>query len=236
MKNINCLSSSELDSFVIGTVLGDSSIIRRSITHTAYFKCSHCNAQAELLTFKKKILEQIHPTKVNIKQTPRGDWQLNTNCLVYFTKLREKFYPNGIKIVTRKVLDKLTPLGLAVWYMDDGQLCLQTNPIDRTKFLSRRARIWSLSFSYEEHLTMKEYFKDTWDIDIKIYNCMRKGGKKYYIEFNSTNFQKFRELIKDYIIPCMLYKIDMKYDSSYPKLFGANSMDGLIEKAKQLIK
>jgi hypothetical protein len=233
--NINSLRSSELDAFVVGTVLGDSSIIKKKVTHTAYFKCSHCNEQKELLEFKKKILLQIHPVTVNIRQTPREDWQLNTNCLVYFDKLREKFYPNGTKKVTRELLNKLNPLGLAVWYMDDGQLCLQTSPKDRSKYLSRRARIWSLSFSYEEHLIIKQYFKEVWDIDIKIYNCFKKGGKKFYIEFNSTNFAKFREIIKDYIIPCMLYKIDLKYDTRYPNLYEKYRMDALIEKAKQLV-
>lgn len=233
---IESLRSSELDGFVVGTVLGDSSLVRKSITHTAYFKCSHCKEQIQLIKFKEKILQQIHPTKTNLKQAQRGEYQLNTNCLVYYSKLRDKFYPNNVKKVTRDVLNKLNPLGLAVWYMDDGQLCLQTDPTDKTKYLSRRARIWSLSFTYEEHLIIKDYFKQVWDIDVKIYKCAKKGGIKYYLEFNSSNFKKFREIIKNYIIPDMLYKIDLKYDNRYPKLYEEYKMDSLIENAEQLIQ
>lgn len=233
--NINSLSSSQLDGFVFGTLLGDSSIVRKKLTHNGYFKCSHCKEQKQLIEFKEKILKQIHPVKVNLKQSLRGDYQLNTNSLKYFTKLHKIFYKNKTKIVTKKILKKLTPLGLALWYMDDGQLCLQKDKFDKTKIKSRRARIWSMSFTYEEHLLIKKYFKDKWNIHIKIYSSIKTGGIKYYIEFNSTNFRKFREIIKKYIIPDMLYKIDLQYDSRYPELYEKYNMDILTEKAKQLI-
>jgi recombination protein RecA len=236
MKKINVLSSSELDGFVIGTVLGDSSLIRPKKTHNTYFKCSHCTTQKELIEFKKAILEQIHPVKVNLKKdSNRESYQLSTNSLVYFNKIYNLFYKKRIKQVNNQVLKKLTPLGLAIWYMDDGQLALQSDPNDRTKILSRRARIWSLSFTYDEHLLIKQYFKEYWNIDIKIYKVLKKGGIKFYIEFNSTNFIKFREIIKPYIIPSMLYKIDLKYDSRYPSLYNKYKMDDLTVKAKQLL-
>lgn len=235
--DIENLPSSELDSFVIGTVLGDSSLIRKLVTHNAYFKCSHCTAQQELIRFKEKILQQIHPVKTNLKKDiNRESFQLNTNSLVYFTKIRNKMYPNKVKTVTMDCLKKLTPLGLAVWYMDDGQLCLQTDPANKQKFKSRRGRLHTLSFSYEEHLIMKDYFQKYWGIEVKIYKTHKKGGINYYLEFNSTNFLKFREIIKDYIIPCMLYKIDMKYDSRYPELYEKYKMDSLIVNAEQLKK
>lgn len=237
MKDINNLTSSELDSFVIGTLLGDSSLIRKKKTHNAYFKCSHCLQQEELIKFKKSILEQIHPTTVNLrKDSNRDSFQLNTNSIMYFTKLHNKLYDNKIKIVNRTILNKLTPLGLAVWYMDDGQLCLQKSPTDKTKILSRRARIWSMSFTYEQHIIIKDYFKEVWDIEVKIYKVMKKGGIKFYIEFNSTNFLKFRNIIKDYIIPTMLYKIDVKYDSRFPSLYNTYNMESLTANAKQLVE
>lgn len=232
---MNTISSSNLDSFVIGTVLGDSSLIRKKKTHNAYFKCSHCKEQKQLIEYKKLILNQIHPTIVNLKQCKRGEYQLNTNSLKYYTKLYNKFYIDKTKQVTRKLLNKLTPIGLAVWYMDDGQLCLQSDPKDRSKIKSRKARIWSMSFTYEEHLIIKEYFKDVWNIDVKIYKANKTCGIKYYIEFNSANFLKFREIIKNYIIPDMFYKIDMKYDSRYPDLYEKYKMDGLTEKAEQFL-
>ena len=232
--SIEKLRSSELDGFIIGTVLGDSSLIKRKVTHTAYFKCSHCDAQLQLIKFKEALLKQIHPTQTNLKQTPRSDWQLNTNCLTYYDKLRLRFYSQGVKIVTRDLLNKLTPLGLAVWFMDDGQLALQRDPVTK-KIITRRARLWTLSFSYEEHQLMQQYFKETWDITPKIYSVKKTGGIKFYLEFNMTNFKKFREIIKNYIIPIMLYKIDLKYDASDPVLYEQYKMDTLIENAKQLI-
>lgn len=235
--DITNLSSSQLDGFVIGTVLGDSSLIKKKRSHVAYFKCRHCKKQLQLIKFKEAIVKQIHPTKTNLKQSSRGDYQLNTNCIIYYDKLFNKFYDiNKTKIVTNKLLKKLTPLGLAVWYMDDGQLCLQYDKQDRTKIKSRRARLWTLSFSYEEHLLIKDYFKSKWDIETKIYKVKKKGGVKFYIEFNSTNFQKFREIIKNYIVPDMLYKIDLKYDTRYPSLYEQYKMDNLSVKARQLVE
>lgn len=233
---MNNLSSSELDGFIIGTLLGDSSVIQSKQTHNAYFRCSHCKEQKQLIELKQKILNQVYPVTAKIIHDKRGSYQLYTNRLQYFTKIRQNLYPNGIKIISNKILNKLTPLGLAVWYMDDGGLCLQTDPKDRKKIKSRRARIWSLSFTYDEHLLIKQYFKSVWNIDVKIYKIWKIGGLKYYLEFNSHNFLKFREIIKDFIIPCMLYKIDLKYDSRYPTLYKIYNMDNLTEKAEQLIK
>ena len=93
-----------------------------------------------------------------------------------------------------------------------------------------------MSFTQAEHETMKTYFKEVWDIDVKIYKSMKKGGLKYYLEFNSTNFLKFREIIKDFIIPCMLYKVNLKFDNRYPSLYETYKMDSLIVNAEQLIK
>ena len=117
-----------------------------------------------------------------------------------FKDYRELFYPNGKKIVTREILDKLDPLGLAVWYLDDGSY----------DYSHKRLNIATNGFTLIENKIIHQYFKEKWNIDCKI----QKAKTHYYIRFNKEYTNKFIELIKTHImqIPSMTYKIGLDED------------------------
>jgi hypothetical protein len=116
---------------------------------------------------------------------------LVTRTHTYFTRLRKYFYPEGKKIIKRKNLNKLTPLGLAVWFMDDGTS-------------DKKNRVWiaTNSYSYSEHEIIQQYFKEVWNINVSIV----KERNQFKISFNSDT-KKFCDLIRPFIIPSMQYKL-----------------------------
>lgn len=110
-----------------------------------------------------------------------------------YTEIKKELYPNNVKTVTQEWLDKITPRGLAFWFMDDGSNngCLATN-----------------SFSYEEHLLIKEWFKNEYDIDVNIHKVNLKNKIQYNIFILSKSRLHFEKLIFPYMIPSMYYKLN----------------------------
>lgn len=122
----------------------------------------------------------------------------------YFNILRKVLYPKGKKSLSRKMLNYLNPQALALWYMDDGSLKACHKKCD--------GKISSISLSISTYCTREEaeiiqlYFKETWDIAFNL--AYHSGCKSYYMRAGTKEANKFIELIRKYIIPSMLYKID----------------------------
>lgn len=214
------LRSSDLDSIVYGTLLGDASLSKPSGKANSNFTLSHSPKQKEYLEFKKDLVNNISHVKMKYKEIDYTNKQNQktyktcyyySNYLEYFTKLRKIFYLSGRKIVTRKILNKLKPLGLALWWMDDGSLVIYERK-DRNA-VNRYATLATCNFTYEEHEIIVKYFNEVWDIFPKIKKrTATKSDKEYYVlKFPMKEFRKFKEIIEPHIIPSMQYKIDLKY-------------------------
>lgn len=109
-----------------------------------------------------------------------------------YTEMKKELYPNGIKTVSKEWLDKVTPRGIAFWFMDDG---------------TNSGVIATNSFSYEECVLIKSWFKEKYDIEITIQQQKSKGGVQYLIYIKTCSRQKFYDLVIPYIIPSMEYKL-----------------------------
>ena len=176
---------------------------------------SHSPKQVEYVEWKYKLLEPIKACRIypvtqyhKVRKKEYTTLQFCTQALSYFTRLRNLFYPQGKKIVLRSLLNKLTPLGLAVWFMDDG-----------TSFKNNKGypqlNLSTCGYTFEENEIIKRYFKEVWDIDVRVHK--RKNYPHIYI--NKPNALKLIEIIKDHIIPSMLYKIKFFVQTSpYPQL------------------
>lgn len=108
--------------------------------------------------------------------------------------LYKKFYPDGEKYISREVLDLLNPLGIAIWYMDDG--CY--NEANRTVQIG-------MYTSKEECQNAVDFFNEEYGITWKI----AQHQDKYYLTrgYKSKDVQKFFDLIRKHIHPEMMYKL-----------------------------
>lgn len=201
----------EVEGALVGTLLGDSWISNRN-----EFGCEQITES--LINIKANILYNIAPDiKVylhNRKREPNGfnknpkrTYIVQSNKHAYFKKLRTLLYPNDEKIVTKTTLNKLTPEGIALWFMDDGYF-------DYKKSNStRNLRICTDSFDDLSIKNIQEYFKNTHNINTKI--MMHKARKGYIpkprISFGAKDMQKLVILIYKYFVPEMLYKINLQY-------------------------
>lgn len=205
------INSIELRSFFYGTLLGDSYI------HNNVFYCKQINK--DLIDFKRKIIEKNIPdARVLVREykefTDKNGvhhqkyYQLEAKG-EYIKKLQRLFYPNGIKIIPKGIIEKLTPLGLAMWYADDGTTILvgkQKNGSAK----ARRVQICTDCFTVDEINMAIEEFKK---IHLNVFKIKRKENV-YRISLKSLESQKFMLQIANYFyyyFPSLLYKIDLGY-------------------------
>jgi hypothetical protein len=122
----------------------------------------------------------------------------------YFRILKSAMYPNGKKTISRKILEWLTPHGIAIWYMDDGSMRANKKNGNVTSVYTEI----STQVSEEEAIYIREYFKKRWSLNVKPFQ-----SKNYWdVRFNTQESKKLVKIIKPYIIPSMRYKISLVAD------------------------
>lgn len=184
---------------IYGSLLGDTTIKfgGRTGNKNGFFSVSQTDK--DLTLFKYEILKSFVNTEIKIYEDKRSNrkrvYYFNTISHPIFTSIYDKIYVNGIKTVSQGWLEELTPLSLAVWYMDDGSITQKNHQM----------RISTESFSFREHLLMKNYLKQKWGINPDIKNSPRQN--KFILSFKSKERDSFFELIGHFIIPGMRYKI-----------------------------
>jgi hypothetical protein len=198
--------------YILGSLLGDMSIVKKGPQHR--LSISHSVKQREYIEHQKAILGELalndiqetvskaHKIKINNREIRTIK---ETHCLLlqskvhpYFTKLRTRLYPNNRKMLCRWWLNQLTERSLAYWIMDDGAANYADN--------SYTIIISSYSFTYGEHLLLQRFLKQKFNLNVNLQKVDRGNG--YVFRFNVENSKKLRDLIKPYVLDCMLYKID----------------------------
>jgi hypothetical protein len=112
------------------------------------------------------------------------------------------FYPEGKKVVTKEILDQIGPLGLAVWFMDDGKVDFgirySYNPTPDIV-------ICTDSFTKQECEIIREWFLEVFQIESRVIkNC--KGQPR--IRIKSTSVENFFSIVWPHVLlPCFDYKI-----------------------------
>lgn len=208
-------TASEIKGALYGTLLGDSTVTNRS-----EFSCEQISEN--LIKYKGTILESIAPDlKVYYHTRSRGNIQVirgkevarsttyvvQTNRHPYFSNFREVLYHTGTKQVNLSTLDKLTPEGIALWFMDDGYLDYKKSSN------TRNLRICTDSYDETSINNIIRFFNNQYNIQAKVY--LHKAGygrsARPRVSFNAENAQKLIVLMHKYFLPEFYYKLDLHY-------------------------
>lgn len=191
--------SKEQQSVLFGTILGDG-YLQKTGERNARLRLEHGYQQKEYLFWKVEklkplfqgkptYLERIHPlTKRTYKY-----WRHQSQSTPYLGKLRKVFYPEGKKIIPDNLEKYLTPLSLAVWYMDDGYYYLR----DKCSYL------YLGNVSEKEANIVHDAMLKKFDIAAKV-KAKKKG---FAIYFPNSQCEKLKLLIKSLIIQYFNYKL-----------------------------
>jgi len=219
------LSHQELYSAIIGMVLGDFNLQIHGIN--ARIQAAHTPAVRDYVAIKGIILSQIPGIIFSVRDIVHNNRKLGklypqirirTNTHSFLTEIRKEIY-NPHKRVTLELLERLTPMGLALWYMDDGNLELHYNKVRfkpdfyrerRERSIGgRNIRLSTHSFSLAENEIICTWLRFRWGI-----LAQTKPSKGlFFIHINTTNAKKFIDLVRPFVleVPSMYHKIDFKY-------------------------
>jgi hypothetical protein len=192
------LVSKEEHEFLIGTLLGDSSIRQRN--KNSCFRVSHSIKQKQYIQEKFIILSNFNLSEFYQKERIIQGRKFNaiffsTKTHPIFNYYRNLFYDSsGNKKVTEKILRQLSPRGLAYWVCDDGSFNL------KQKYLI----LCTNSFSLEEHKLIKKFFKIKFNLNPFI---GFRDKKYYYLRFNKEDTLKLIKIINPFVSNYMSYKI-----------------------------
>ena len=99
---------------LLGTLLGDGFLENRG-TANSRLQIRHSLKQREYVNW---LYSQLANFTSHIPREIDKAYFFRTRSLPLFTQWRNRFYKNGVKIVPKGI--SLSPLSLAVWFMDDG--------------------------------------------------------------------------------------------------------------------
>jgi len=109
---------------LIGTLLGDGSLVANAHGKNYRLQIEHQKKQKSYLEWKYRVFERwcLSPPKFRVKT---NSWYFRTISHPIFTEYRslfyQAFYQAKKKIIPKEIETLLTnPVSLAVWYMDDG--------------------------------------------------------------------------------------------------------------------
>jgi hypothetical protein len=240
------LTRHELRSAVIGMTLGDFNLQLHGVNVRA--QTSHSPNVRDYVELKGTILRQIPGLGYSFKDVIQVNRKLGksypqikiwTTTHPFLTKIRERMY-RPEKQLNKGLLESLTPLGLALWFMDDGHLSLHHNvkrystDTDRSpseRSISSRPLIMNThSFSEEENEVICSWLMSRWGIESQV-----KWSKGFFVYMNTENARRFVDIVRPYVlaVPSMHYKINFKYKNASSELLRFNIEYWTMEKGHE---
>ena len=196
----------EQKSILIGSLLGDGCLPKTKGSNS-YFVFSQDRKQAGYVRWlANKFKYWLTPKGVTFYtwRTSRIGNKVYVQHVVtfetirhpVFTELRNWFYlDTGKKIVPFKIEESLTPLSIAVWFMDNGS----------------QRKISTYNFTFFEVEILQSILKTKFDVDSEILKFKLNG--KVFPELHILSHERFFHLIAPVVmkIPSMIYKIPKSY-------------------------
>lgn len=199
---------------LVGTLLGDSHLETQNKGRTYRLKVEHSFKQKEYVDWLYKEFRNwvLSPPKVRERfvrlRTVSGvyaKYYFNTLGVGSLRFYAQQFYVGGKKAVPRLIHRWLTPLTLAVWYMDDGSIKSNHH---RTVFLNTQG------FAIRDLRALQKALLEKFGIKTQL----RKDRDQQQIYFLAETVDKFLAMIKRYIIPSMRYKLPRVWVTQLPKM------------------
>ena len=206
------LSNQQLQ-VVLGSVMGDGNLSPGRQGRTGVrFRLGHGAAQAEYLDWKVSLLGNISCTKTT---NDKGAVFADFTPLPELEELRQVVYFGGEKKhITWEHLKSLTPLALAIWYMDDGCFTLRSKGAqERTEGGTGRIEFCVEAMSPGSRERLADYLRDTHGLNVKL---SRRGRERNaFLIFDTESSGRFQKIVAPYVHPSMEYKLLPRYQGRF---------------------
>lgn len=204
--------SKKYKEIILGSLLGDGSLKIYPPYKNARFSFKHSINQKEYFFWKVEQLKELSSAlcywKTNKKDGLGGEkLRYQSLALKELTDVYNLTSNKGMLRIRRKWLNMMTPLSLAIWWLDDGSIIVN----------GRRGVICTDPFSFKDQKILAQYLWKVWNIRTRIGKIKRKWNGKtieYYRLWirSGDELRKLLRIILPYIkVPQMLPKVTLLY-------------------------
>jgi hypothetical protein len=194
--------SKDIRHLVLFMAMGDG-----SLNSNGYLSVRHCIDQKDYLEWKRNLLKNSLLTTdcYFVKNNDYGANEFRSKTYKFIKMYRRILYKNGKKnIANRRLLDKLTPLGISIWYMDDGGLSQKK----RDGIIVANDLILNTHLTKDENQIIIDYFNEKWNIQF----TQVKNRGLYRLRCGTKEARKFIEIVEPYVsqVKSMAHKLKVK--------------------------
>ena len=187
---------------LLGILLGDGTLRVGGTARNCYFKYDQKFASYSLVNLVYLIFEPFvgTPPAIRFQNGVEHSLYFRTFRLPQLFSYYNQFYtPNGlgnrVRRVPQTLFNRLTPISLAFWFMDDGSKA------------GYGYVLHTESFSLSDCQYLQGLLGQNFNLRVSIWSDRRSNGIKYKLYIKAASVSTFTNLIKPYIIPCMQYKL-----------------------------
>jgi hypothetical protein len=176
---------------LVGSLLGDGTLRKQGDRPNALLEVNHSLEFKEYVDWKYQHFREyvLTPPKARHGNGNRVAYRFTTRSLPVFTCYYWWFYRNGEKQVPFDL--ELSPLILAVWFMDDG---------------SKSRTAWYLNtqkFSDAEQAFLRALLKGTFGLD----SAANRDKQYLRIRISQESTKLMTQIVSPYLLPCFQYKL-----------------------------
>lgn len=202
-------SSCREEQVILGGLLGDGSLKIHPGYKNARYSFRHCVKQKEYFEWKMGELKRFSSEKCfwdqpGEKEALGGDMlRYQSLALKELTDYHLLTHKGNKKVLSRKWLNRLGPLGLAIWWLDDGSIVGN----------GRKGVLCTDGFSLKEIETIVKYLRVVWGVNARYFPVSQDRPGQYRLALFSEELQKFFRIILPELprVRSMLYKVLLLY-------------------------
>ncbi len=209
-KKTEVLLTSRQKEILYGSLMGDAKRQHSKSFASAGF--GHSQKQESYLRWKYIEFENLC-TDNSLKFYPSNDdreefkghegtWRFYTSANTDIETIIKQFYESNNKQITMELLNHLTPLSIAIWFMDDGY-------VDKSKYGISNLIFCTDSFTKKSCENIVEWFLSRYNIKahLRERRIRSDGEMSYRVVIKAESRDEFIKLVEPYIISSMRYKI-----------------------------
>jgi recombination protein RecA len=203
MQPVPHLLSEQQWEVLLGGLMGDSALSPNQNGLAGRLRWGHGRHQVEYGDWKASLFPNISISRTTNKKGA-AFWDMTP--LAELSELRSAVYVEGKKVFNWDYLKQLTPLSLAIWYMDDAGFTVRSKGLqERTRGGSGRVEICVEAMEETTRQRLRDYLADTWGIEARL---TKKGSRQIsFLLFPTAASTKLQALIAPYVHPSMDYKL-----------------------------
>ncbi|HEX6423272.1 MAG TPA: recombinase RecA, partial [Acidimicrobiales bacterium] len=180
---------------LLGGLMGDGALSPSRSGRAARFRWGHGAEQTEYADWKASLFRNVHVTR---STNAAGAVFHDVQPLPELADLRRAVYVDGMKVLSDDYLKQLTPLSLAIWYMDEGR---------------GRSEICVQAFDPTSRERLRAHLADTWGIEARV---MERGARRQAVlVFSEDETAKLHALIAPFVHPSMTHGLLPRYQGRF---------------------